>query len=665
VGALLAHDANVVTVRYSLSVPANIQPTANIQNTAVVSSACAGYSTAPGCVRDAYETFISDNTASALTSTCAVADVAIVKSAYAGPAVGAQFIAGFPNQAYSFKLAVSNLGVAWAYNVTVQDFGFNGGTITSVTSAAGASCTVNPPQCFYPSMANGATDSITVGFTIGQAQPCGPYLNRANISTITNESTYDNNQDSVTIDVKAWIDLVTTKTADLPSITAGTGVNHYTITVTNAGYSRATNVVLKDFLPLPTITITSLPVGCEFEGSILGLFRCNFGAMDAGATRNISFPFTVGSDAVLPPSVTNTAFAFSPSFPSGQSCANYAAPAGCEIEMNPANNCASVTVGLVCSAALTVSKNDGNTVVTAGDTTVYAYTIVVTNNGPSTARSLSVQDTTFPFAVFSTAGSVIVQGRPGASCPYNVNGFTCQGLGDLASGASLTIVAPYTVNTNAAPGDYTNTVTAGSACSQSVTATDTTTVSNNADVSIIKDDCESRVVPGNLINGQPGYYTFTFTVHNAGPSRAYNVLVTDTVPALYEVIGSPLPGPGPQPACNFGQLPNNGGYSFSCRYAELAVGATATITLEYWVASNTPAGYVTNCATVTSNNDLNPTNNVDCDTNYICPIADLAITKKLLQGTCILAGGQFVDDNVSVYQVTVTNLGPSTARDGA
>ncbi len=664
-GNLHAHNVNTVTVTYRLSVPESTSASGPITNTAIVSSACAGYVSTPGCVRNAYETFPADNTASANTSICALADVQIVKTAFAAVTTGVSpgFVAGLPTQAYYFALQIANTGDAWARDVIVNDFGFTGGVITSVTTASGAgSCTVNPARCTYDHLAPGAVDTITVHFSIDQAQPCGPYVNNANISTSTNETNYDNNHDDETIHVVAFIDLVVDKSSDLPTIVAGAGAtNHFTINVTNAGYSRATNVVLQDAIPAP-LQIAATPAGCTLTGALL---QCVVGPMNAGASVSYTFAYSVAADATLSPSsVTNTASAFSPGFPIGQTCANYQIPTGCELEQNPLNNCDSANVGLVCQAVLTVAKANNVDQLTAGDQHPSPYTITVVNSGPSTARSVSINDAPFPFVAFSPNGAVVVQGRPGATCTWNANGFSCTQIGDLQVGANLTLIVNYVVNTNAPAGDYVNTVTVTSLCSVPVSASDTTRVVTTADVSIIKDDCVSTVVAGNLINGQPAPYTFTFTISNHGPATAYNVHVLDTVPALYQIIGAPTPTPTPgvvAPTCTYAQLPNAAGFSFDCLYTELAVGASTTITLEYWVTSDTPAGYVTNCARVTSNADPNPANDVDCDTNYICTQADLSITKKLLQDTCILAG-DLID--ASVYEVTVTNLGPSTARDG-
>ena len=56
------------------------------------------------------------------------------------------------------------------------------------------------------------------------------------------------------------------------------------------------------------------------------------------------------------------------------------------------NNTDTETTAVVVSADLSITKDDAETTVTAGDGATYTYTIVVTNGGPSTATGVSLSD---------------------------------------------------------------------------------------------------------------------------------------------------------------------------------------------------------------------------------------------------------------------------------
>jgi uncharacterized repeat protein (TIGR01451 family) len=83
-------------------------------------------------------------------------------------------------------------------------------------------------------------------------------------------------------------------------VTAGDDIT-YTLVVTNAGPSPASNVHVTDTLPAG-LTFESSPDGCTESG---GTVDCNFGAVASGATETQTF--VVATSAAAVPSVTNTA----------------------------------------------------------------------------------------------------------------------------------------------------------------------------------------------------------------------------------------------------------------------------------------------------------------------------------------------------------------------
>src|SRR5262249_44726224 len=149
----------------------------------------------------------------------------------------------------------------------------------------------------------------------------------------------------------------------------------------------------------------------------------------------------------------------------------------------------------------------------------FTYTITVTNNGPSTTQEARIADA-FP------TGLTFVSATPSqGSCSFT--GTLLCPFGPVASGASATAAIAVTAPTT--PGTVSNTATVspvgrsidGTAANNSSTATTTVTAAG-ADLSITK------TAPATVPTGQA--LTYTLSVHNAGPSDATGVAVTDTPP---------------------------------------------------------------------------------------------------------------------------------------
>src|SRR5262249_19659058 len=136
---------------------------------------------------------------------------------------------------------------------------------------------------------------------------------------------------------------------------------------------------------------------------------------------------------------------------------------------------------------VSVTKTDGVSTAVPGSSTT--YTIVVSNNGPSTATNVAVSDP-LPARVppFTWSGKRHT----------NVSGPLTDTIASLAPGATVT----YTVTAQigaAATGTLVNTVTVAAAndtSSANNSATDTDTLTPHNDVSVTKTDNVTSVVPG-------------------------------------------------------------------------------------------------------------------------------------------------------------------------
>ena len=277
--------------------------------------------------------------------------------------------------------------------------------------------------------------------------------------------------------------------------------------------------------------------------------------------------------------------------------------------------------------------------------------VSVTNFGPNSMLDVVLTDQfvssgtfTFPSpatGITTTKGSCTATPNP----QVNSGTVTCN-LGRLAANETalihvdVTAESPQTVNDTA-------TATSESADSNpgNNQASGSLVFIGAADLDITKTDSPDPVVAGTNL-------TFTMTVTNNGPSAANNVVVSDLLPATLSVIS--VSGSGGA-SCNAG-IP--GSVPTSCAFGVLADGAVRTMTIVTLVDPSLPAGSViTNNAGVSSDTaDNDNSNNLATTTTLVIASADLSITKTDSPDP-VFAGANLT------YVLTVTNLGPSWARD--
>ena len=215
---------------------------------------------------------------------------------------------------------------------------------------------------------------------------------------------------------------------------------------------------------------------------------------------------------------------------------------------------------------LHVNKTPDNGTINAGDTAT--FTIVVSNSGPGTAKTVTLDD--------ALPGPVTWSLAPGSrrrAASVVANALHCD-LGDLASGASVTVVltAPTTPAT----------------C---------TTYNNNANGGAIADAANSDPVtdPGLITCQPPNLHvvktpdngtinagdtaTFTIVVSNTGPGTAKAVTLDDALPGPVTwslAAGSPSAGTAIPSVAN----------ALHCDLGDMAPGASVTVVL---TAPTTPA----------------------------------------------------------------------------
>jgi uncharacterized repeat protein (TIGR01451 family) len=496
-----------------------------------------------------------------------------------------------------FTITVTNNGGGDAYGVEVEDvlpLGFDW-AIDAANSDTGWSIVAGELLYGPASLAAGASVSVHITAPT-DAEDCGLVTNRADVDTANDGDDWDS--DSVTVNCP---DVTVSKTAVEDPISAGDPIA-FDIVVTNLGPGTAYDVTLTDTLPAG-ISWTENSDDCSI---VEGVLSCDFGdlAMDATASVRVSGE-TDAADCGL---VSNTA----------------SVAASNEAETDTDNNDDSDSVTVNCPD-VTVSKTAVEDPISAGDP--IAFDIVVTNLGPGTAYDVTLTDT-LPAGISWTENSddcSIVEGV--LSCDF----------GDLAMDATASVRV--SGETDAADCGLVSNTASVAASNEAETDTDNNDDSDSVtvncpDVTVSKTAVEDPISAGDPI-------AFDIVVTNLGPGTAYDVTLTDTLPAGISWTEN-------SDDCSIveGVL--------SCDFGDLAMDATASVR----VSGETDAadcGLVSNTASVAASNEAetDTDNNDDSDSVTVnCP--DISLTKTA-DDPEVLAG-----DGVG-FVITVSNNGDGTA----
>ncbi len=208
-----------------------------------------------------------------------------------------------------------------------------------------------------------------------------------------------------------------------------------------------------------------------------------------------------------------------------------------------------------------------------------AYTLTVTNHGPSNAQTLSVVDT-LPAGV-----SFVSASGPGWSCTNAGDASVSCTRPALASGATAPDIT-VTVTAPAQASSITNSAVVSAVSPDPDPTNDAasmdTTVTASANLELAKTG------PATVRAG--GRLAYTLTVTNHGPSNAQTVSVVDTLPAGVSFVSAS----GPGWSCT-----NAGDVSVTCARPTLSSGATAP-DIEVVVTAPAQPSSITNAAEVSS-----------------------------------------------------------------
>ena len=399
--------------------------------------------------------------------------------------------------------------------------------------------------------------------------------------------------------VQSSADLALTATG--PQFAAAGSTIIYALAAANHGPNTATGV---------TVTNT-LPVGLSFVAATPGticptppipaagqpvVVTCNVGSIASGSTVDIAIQATIAP--AVSGSLTNTAVISVPNYQ----------------DLNLGNNAATAVTDTNV-ADLAVSMSPSATQVAPGSN--LAYTITVTNNGPSASTGYTLTDTLPSIVGFVSA----------AGCSFSTGVVTCTGS-SLNAGQSANYLV---VVTPTAPGTVSNTATVAGTEHDLVAGNDSATVTVTAivvDLAVTVTAAPTIVAPGSNL-------TYTITVTNGGPSASTGYTLTHTLPSNVTFVSATA-------GCALSTV-------LTCNGSALGVGQSAVYAV---VVTPTAQAALTSTVTVAGNEpDPLPSNNTMILLNSAAA-ADIVVSAA---GATSPVGGS------PAYAATVTNNGPSDA----
>ncbi len=513
-----------------------------------------------------------------------------------------------------FDIVVRNIGDGTATNVVVTDELPAG--IDWAIDPAVAGCSISGPldaeilSCTRATLAAAGSFTVHVeGLT--EATDCGTIDNTASV-TAGNDGE-DSDDASVIIQCP---DIEVEKTGNGTIDAGGNAV--FTITVTNHGPGEAKGVTLEDQLPSGAWALGGAnEADCEISGA--NLLTCDFGDIGSGGTRTITVTLTTTADDCG--SILNEVTVSATNEPTNDQFPNED----------------SDTIVVQCPD-LTVVKT-GNGPISAGQTAT--FTITVTNLGPGAAADATLSDQL-------PAGDWTLGGADAAACAISATNLLTCAFGTIdAPGQGLDNVRVITVTKTSDAGDcdaIPNSVTVGAS-----NEADEDTTNNDDDATIVVNCPDIQVVKsGNGPISAGDVATFTITVTNLGPGTAFDVTLSDELPAgVSWTLGGANAG-----LCTIDTSVNPD--VLDCVFGQLASGASRTVTL----SGETDApdcGTIPNLASAAASNESadDLANNEDDAAIVVdCP---LIVITKTADDPVVSAGDQIG------FTVTVTNTGAGSA----
>ena len=534
----------------------------------------------------------SNNTSTTSSRPSAITDLAIVKTADSP---------GYdPGDTITYRIRVSNLGPSFAQQVSVID-DLPPAQIASATWTA----TYTGLGSQGPASGSGSLGEIidlaaggSAEFTIvarTTALTTTDVANTATVGVLNLSIDPDSSNNSSTVTVEPNADLSVDKTVDTLTPQVGQTVT-FSVTAHNAGPVNATGVVVTDTLPAGYVLLQATPSTGSYANGVWSL-----GALARDASATLQIQARVNLEGPYE---------------------NIANISGDQNDPAPDNNRGQVTPVPVDSADLVVTKSVDNPAPAIGETVV--FTVMLVNQGPSTASSIVVDDKL-------PSGYGLLKAQPSSGHYDAASGRWT--INTLANGDLATLRLSARVRSS---GTYANTAQlADREQADPDPSNDSATSApgvNSADLAVSKSVDKTAAAAGETV-------TFTLTVANDGPATATGVSLTDVLPSGYLFVAA-------EPAAAY--VPATGVWTVGT----LPVGASAALRLTAVVRT---AGQMTNTLAVTHSDQPDPvsTNNTAEATTGLTN-ANLVVTKSVNRPAAKV--GQKTQ-----FTLTVTNQGPATA----
>lgn len=524
------------------------------------------------------------------------ADLSIVKSA---PTTGQ------PGSPFTYTLTVANGGPSVARGASLTDT-LPAGFLNATVDGSGCTIVGGTVGCELGDIAPGGSVVVQVTGT-WSATATGVVSNTATTTSATPDPNTGNNTSTVDVTLAPSADVRVVKTTSTPTVPLE-GTATFEVTVSNSGPSAAAGVVLDELMPAGFLLTGATPsVGTwSMEDA-----RWTVGTLLPGESATITVTATVHTEGAL----TNTAVASSRT-----------------PDPDTSNNTGTATVTVTPSADLAIVKTiSANPAPLNGAVT---YTVVVTNNGPSTASAVAVSDA-LPAGLLNPTTS-------SPACAITGSQLECT-QPTLAVGATFTATVSGTVDPSIAGTTLSNTATVTSTTPDPDTSDNTSTVtvpvSGTPQVELVKTAGAPTDTDGDGRIGAGDTVAYTFTVRNIGD-------VTLTSAAIID----PLLG---------------GAVACAAFSGPLAPGGSVTCAPVSYVLTqaDVDAGTVRNTASVTAQSAQGPASD-DAEAN-VTIAATNSISLAKTPSTVVDVNGDSAagaGDTVG-YTFAVTNNGTTTLRD--
>ncbi|MBN1315671.1 MAG: DUF11 domain-containing protein [Anaerolineales bacterium] len=556
-----------------------------------------------------------------------LADLAIEKTGPISVTAGDEFV---------YEITIYNNGSATAENIVVTDTLPYG--ISYVSDVVGCTESAGVLRCEVPFDLPAGT-SLTGWITVTTAVDfcyTGKVNNYVEIDSDTPETYVVNNRDEWGTVVINNATLEISKVAAPSPVTAG-GIVNFGITITNTGPGCASDVTLVDEI--------------GYSGNPEGLTMVDYTAYSTQGDGPFDYYWYGCSSGgactraePMPAGVTDV-ISLSMRVPSGTSPGMYNNYA--DLVWDSGNSYDSVLYLVDAEADLEIQKSVIKDEICLG---AYGfYELVVENDGPSDAQSITVTD------VLPTG---LIYGGGSSECSYDeISGAVTCTLDELAAGDTYDFLVGFNIDdTIVVSGTFiTNTATVASA------TTDPVSVNNEDDATFMAVQCflpetDMAIVKemDDPVNAGETVH-ITLTVTNNGPHWAEEVTVQDVLYDGLEVAEAegwitPIP------------------YNWGCdagltcvRNNPMPPGFTSVINFTVTVPADWDAGWYRNMAFVTADNP--ESNLVAVPNNWyeywfqVTNEADLSLQKSVLDDQVCLD-----DDASGLYEIVVANNGPSDAR---